>query len=348
MSGAASAASYATRLQTLRVALHAASRERLVLSSPTEPSSAISLLEPLYSQLYSAWEGLKAFEEARAAEESEMYKTKVKTTVIGTVEEDDEADFRRRNLDPWTLFDDLVPDDEGPPDDVRKMAEEKEKEKMVLALAVEETSESQARSTAAKNLLEGELLEDIVAAHSSSSAAAVASRNVLRRTEDRSEAASGGTARWVGPRGVARSFELSHDLGAQLLKWIGLCLPASVDESSADGHLFRACLMHRQIARAPASTAQDAAAPLASKVPRGRKAAEALEAKRQLEEEDWLGLYSSEGMSSGEGGVDIHDTCVEELCLLQAPVSTVESRLHALLVGKFNPCYKEVWGTPAS
>ena len=105
-----------------------------------------------------------------------------------------------------------------------------------------------------------------------------------------------------------------------------------MDESSANGHLFRACLLHRQIARAPAATALEAAAPLAGKAPRGRKAAEALEAKRQLEEEDWLGLYSSDGLSGGEDGVDIHGSCVEEICLLQAPVSTVESRLRALLV----------------
>lgn len=102
MSGASAAAAYATRLHTLRVALHASSRERLILSSPCKSSSApLSRLEPLWSQLYSAWEGLKAFEEARAAEEAEVYKTKVKTTVIGTEEEDDEADFKKRNPDPW-------------------------------------------------------------------------------------------------------------------------------------------------------------------------------------------------------------------------------------------------------
>ena len=49
-------------------------------------ASPLARLDRLWQQLHAAWEGLRAFEEAREAEEAEIYKTKAKTTNIGTVE----------------------------------------------------------------------------------------------------------------------------------------------------------------------------------------------------------------------------------------------------------------------
>ena len=102
------AASYSARLQALRLAMHAAARELLVAGgpagSPLRPAASettfaaggsetgvlghgdLQRLERLWALLHASWQQLRAYEEARAEEEAEVYKNKNRSTTIKSQE----------------------------------------------------------------------------------------------------------------------------------------------------------------------------------------------------------------------------------------------------------------------
>lgn len=269
----------------------------------------------------------------------------------------------------WEAFQDLVPDDpNGPPDPVDPSDKTKGKGKgkdkggpgpgkagAGSKEAGEEegiASEAQAKSAAAKQLLEGQLLAELVGSHmavmataaTASTAGSPASASASPQPLPRSAEV------WLSPGSLVESFRLSYDLGAQLLGWLGGALDGGLDTAALTGHLMRACMECQTLGRAPAATAADAAAGGGPRGggPRGRKAASAgASASSWLASGAILSLDNGGG-NGGDGdptptadagsaapsGVDINGPCVEEVCLLQAPIATMADRLRALL-GEF-------------
>ncbi|KAG1668462.1 hypothetical protein FOA52_005235 [Chlamydomonas sp. UWO 241] len=347
LSKLADGAAYAARLQALRIALHAGARATMSAAGGSgcaadgeRGAALLGRMEGVWAQLWDSWTKVKAYEEARAFEEAEIYKTKVKTVEILGADADDEATYSASTLNPWAAFSDLVPADGaggegGPPDPVDADGKPLNSEKDSDAAAPpEEATETQARSAATKQLTDGELLEDLVACHCSSVAAL--SFNA------RGGAAGSGDA-WLSDKSSTRAFRLSYDLGARLLGWAGGALPSRLDAASATGHLMRCVLEHQTLDRAPAATGALAAAGTATgsstkkgSGSRGRKGAPAASASAAAscwmldDDDDDCGFDGGFGAPGGDG-VDINGPCVEEIVLLQAPLAGVDARLRTLL-----------------
>lgn len=281
-------------------------------------------------------------------------------------QEEDEEDFQKRNPDVWEAFSDLVPDDDGPPDPVDPSGKHKGKDgKGAAGQSAKEkgkgtkeggeegeaamASEAQAKSAAAKQLLEGQLLAELVGSHMavmSTAAAAIAPAAASAAPQALPRSAEV----WLSPGSLVESFRLSYDLGAQLLGWLGGALDGGLDAAALTGHLMRACMECHTLGRAPAATAADAALGGGGGKAggaRGRKAASAgASASTWLASGAILSLDNAgdAALTSGAdapnpgadaltpgSGVDINGPCVEEVCLLQAPIAAMAERLRALL-----------------
>jgi hypothetical protein len=136
----------------------------------------------------------------------------------------------------------------------------------------DQATAAQAKSAAAKSLLSGDILSDVVALHRQLFGTLAA----LRRPgpgpglgQAPGSAAAGGAC----PDDEARErlFGLCYQLGAQLAAAQRAVMPAGVDAAAAGGHLMRACQEHRLLDRgAPATAALAAAAAAPGGAPAGR------------------------------------------------------------------------------
>lgn len=252
------------------------------------------------------------------------------------LQEESEADFKNLYPDHYATFSDIegVIDDQPPGDDMdvdHKPAQQAGGEGEEDAAA----SEGQARSSAAKALLDGELLADIVRLHA-------ATYTALAAAISRAGAAATGagvTAKLPEglhtPVSTTDTFQLSYHLGTELLVAMGGGVDVAVDEHTLTGHLYRLCHEHARIAKAAAI---NAAAAVAEAEGRPRKARAT---GRIIFEEDGsdegvdkfhgMGLLSLFGAAEGAMGVDINAPCVEEAALLQEPVAAMARRLRELL-----------------
>ena len=208
---------------------------------------------PLPAEFVGAWEDVKAEEQRRAAEEAEVFKQKTRTTDIASEEQEDEEDYQRAFPDRFAGFADLAPEEQ--PDTLAGDSEAAAANAATAAAAAAgvaggpggEEGEEQLQGAAAlsaRDLVLGEVLQDLVAVHASSFAADTSGSSAPNSS---------------GSSGAAADFLRSYELGVQLLRAAGLVLPAALDTATGSGHLYAACCRFRQLAQAPASIAAAAA-----------------------------------------------------------------------------------------
>jgi hypothetical protein len=232
---AAAAAALVARLKLLRVALHEASHQAAAASTAAAKSAAADRLHRIFLAFLAAWEEVKAEEARVAAEEAELYKSKLRTIEVLSEEQEDEVDYRQVFPDRSAPFADLQqeeelgdglgPDAPPPPADLPAAA-----------------SAAAAAAPSAREFVLGEVLQDLVAAHGAAFGAAAA-------------AAVPSTP---GDAGGAAAFERSYALGVDLLRQAGLCLPAAVDDAALTGHLYAVGCLARRLGRPPAASAEEA------------------------------------------------------------------------------------------
>ncbi|KAK9809153.1 hypothetical protein WJX72_010301 [[Myrmecia] bisecta] len=208
-------AAFSARLATLRAALHTAAR---CAETAGPCSAAAQHAQQLFGALLGVWEEVKAAEEKYAEQEAEFFRTKERSSTFLTEEEEAEADFKKRFPDHFAAFADVASmDEEGAhlEDDPRPQEPDA-------------VSEAQLHSAAARGLLQGEILHDIV--------------NLHERIYSGAAASTSDADPWQ------RNLERAYDLGASLLGAAKEPLPAWLDEAAATGHLMRVCTEQRRIA----------------------------------------------------------------------------------------------------
>ena len=192
-------AAYSARLHALRAALHAAVKSALAQGLH---SKAIAKCQQLFETLLTAWEEIKAAEEQKAAEEAEMFKTKTRRIQTEEVlccavlccavlccavpccavlcravlcracicvvlawklsmwcQEEDEVSYKQHFPDHFDAFADVAELGDLPNlgDDSAAAAQ---------ATPQEGLTDAEASSSAAQQLVHGELLSDLVQLHS--------------------------------------------------------------------------------------------------------------------------------------------------------------------------------------
>ncbi|EFJ44763.1 hypothetical protein VOLCADRAFT_121252, partial [Volvox carteri f. nagariensis] len=356
---AADLAGYEMQLRATRVALHVLAREAMArggravtaadadTEEGADEASVLPSLERLFSALVQQWAALKAFEEAAAEEEAQQFKTKTSTATFMDEDGESEATYRLAFPDHYAPFRDVVPLD---PEEERQQEEDARRrgdDSAAAAAAAQDAAATaaQARSSAARQLLDGDLLTDVVRLHAAVFGTLAAEEHLEVRqvaaamVGDRAgmDATGPGPVMPPGqmvPLAAASAatedvFRRSYELGSELLAAVRYHVDVAVDDVTGSGHVFRLCLEHNALNRAAAATAADmtaAAGGDAARRPASRRGA------------------TSSGTSSGplrrrggvifgedDGGVDIQKPCVEEISLLQEPVSALESRLRGLL-----------------
>lgn len=251
--------------------------------------------------------------------------------VLVFLQEEAEADYKLQF--PTSLaspFDGLMDDDKdadmGDPEPPKPPAAGEEGEEG----AEGEASEAQAKSTAARQLLDGELLSDIVHMHAAVFNALAA--RIGGPEAAATGAAAGGMEVVEGAVPAQATFKLSYQLGTDMLAALGpgcaplpnldlqVLLGREVDDATSTGHLYRLCMEHERLARMAHATAADAAAAAEAAAPTHARGG--ARKKGQVEEE-------AEGTELGS--FDIQGSCVEEVVLLQDPIAGVARRLAQLL-----------------
>ncbi|GIL72549.1 hypothetical protein Vretifemale_2893, partial [Volvox reticuliferus] len=336
-------AGYEMQLRATRVALHALAQEALArghtsatdaTNNKTQDELILSSLERLLEALVQQWAALKAYEEAAAEEEAQQFKTKTSTATFMNEDEEAEATYRLAFPDHYAPFHDVAPLD---PDEERQQEEEAATRGEEASAAA--ATAAQARSSAARQLLDGDLLTDVVQLHAAvyGALAAAQQRSSLvvagedcGTTPPASYIRTGPLATFASRASagdavaVERVFVRSYELGSELMAAVGYQLDSEIDNATELGHLFRLCLEHNALNRAAAATAAEAAVTSEGSRPATKRGAVA-------------GAFTASRRRGGvifcdeDGGVDIQKPCVEEISLLQEPVSAMESRLRRLL-----------------
>ncbi|GAB4814208.1 hypothetical protein N2152v2_001254 [Parachlorella kessleri] len=250
------------RLRLLRVALHhaaravASARENATGAETQQPDlqEAQQRLHRIFPEFVGAWEELKAEEERRTAEEAELFKTKTRSTDIATEEQarlwrpvgvmqqelsgEDEADYQAQFPEHFAAFVNLAADDEETVDlDAEQPLQ-----------ASQPQAQQAAAAYSARDLVQGEVLQELVAVHR----AAFASFSSPQHSPTLLSAASPASPQQVLPGLDPDSqFLLSYELGTSVLRSAGLCLPAVLDGATASGHLMAVALRHRQLSQGP-------------------------------------------------------------------------------------------------
>eukprot|EP00884_Botryococcus_braunii_P010665 jgi/Botrbrau1/195/Bobra.0022s0175.1 len=226
-------ASHIARLGALRVALHIAAREAVTQNSVGGAPENLALV---IDALAATWEEAKAAEEAAAAERAAEFKTKEQSLHVQSEEEEAEAEYAR-------IFRDHFADHFA---DLASTEEEGE-------VPMEEDREDEggrgpaAAQVFAKEVLEGDLLNDVVLLHARSYRALAAAEARLPNQAAEAEE-SEAELRIV--------FERSYRLGASLLAGAGptdYALSPDLDVTAAGGHLMMACQVHASLSRPPPS-----------------------------------------------------------------------------------------------
>jgi midasin len=223
-------------------------------------------------------------------------------------QEEDEADFNQRFPDHFAAFADVA--GEEPADHDTPPAHPPPGTDGADGAAA---SEAEAKTAAARALLEGDILEELVALHAQLFAA-LAARAGAPGADAGAAAAGAGAA-------TGRTFELCYGLGAQLAAAQGALLPAGVDAAARGGHLMRIAGEHAALGSAAASTSAAAVAAAAA------AAAVAAGGDRSGREDD-AGAAAAEAAGAS---VDLQRPFVEETALMQGPVSAVAARCAGLL-----------------
>ncbi|GFH15698.1 VWFA domain-containing protein, partial [Haematococcus lacustris] len=120
---------------------------------------SLQAFEGLLGSFVAQWSALKAFEQRVAAEEAEQFKTKTRSATILNEEDAAEEEYRRLYPDyamPFATIPGLQEDagDLMAPDPPAGVQE--------LAAQTDAVSDAQASSAAARQLLDGELLREVV------------------------------------------------------------------------------------------------------------------------------------------------------------------------------------------
>ncbi len=348
---AAELAGYEVKLQATRVALHAIARQALsrghcllhagpgqdgcqegqqqqqqgqqVEEAEGEARARLVSLERLLCSLVEQWAALKAYEEAAAEEEAQQFKTKTSNSTFLNDDAEAEVDYRVQFPDHYAAFKDVAPM-EGEVEPEEEEQEERGRGGQEQGAGEEgPATAAQAKSSGARQLLDGELLADVVRLHAAVYGA-LAERQQQQQVQQAGGEAGGGVGAAADGRDVCgaeaeEAFLRSYQLGSELMAAVGFRLGAELDGEVETGHLFRLCVEHNKLNRAAAATAAAAAAAggvgAAGAGSRKAVAGSSRRAKGDV-------IFGEE-----DSGVDIQQACVEEISLMQVG-GTEEWRAH--------------------
>lgn len=205
---------------------------------------------------------------------------------------------------------------EGPEGDDGEQQQQRQTPQQAAAAAA--ATKGQAKSAAARALLAGDILADVVALHGQLFGALAALQGgsagaVSGSADSAAQAPAAAAAGTAGGADAAReaAFHLSYQLGVQLVAAQRGLAPAGLDAAAGGGHLLALCNAHSALDRVAASTSSQVAAAPAP----GRRAAAAA---------------ATAADASGEA-VDMQAPAVSEVVLMLEPVRAVAARLEALL-----------------
>jgi len=228
---AGNAAGAMVKLKLLRSALHEASEEWRHAATPDAQSAASQRLHTIFAAFLGVWEDIKEEEARLAAEEAETFKTKSRTALVPTEEEEAEEDLRRQFPDQFTAFEDLADPEDLMMDDVGeeyKLLQQQQQKRQREQGENASSSSSSAAAAAAfstKEYFLGEILQEVVSVHAEVFGNATAVLNQSRSAE----------------------FMRSYELGMQLVELSGGCLSSQLDQVTATGHLYAAAARAREL-----------------------------------------------------------------------------------------------------
>lgn len=163
-------------------------------------------------------------------------------------QQEDEEDYHAQFPDQFAAFADLAPDEQ--PDTLAGASEADATAAAAAAAAAAagqpEGEAAGAAALSARQLVLGEVLQELVAVHAACFGSGQAALEGTAGAAT-SDAADG------------KQFLRSYELGTQLLRAVGLVAPAALDAATSGGHLYATACRFRQLA-APALSASTAAA----------------------------------------------------------------------------------------
>lgn len=226
---AGNAAGAMVKIKLLQSALHEASEEWRRAATPDAQSDAAQRLHTIFAAFLGVWEDIKEEEARLAAEEAETFKTKSRTALVPTEEEEAEEDLRKQFPDQFTAFEDLADPDDLMMDDVGEEYKLLQQQQQNRQRDQRENSSSSSSSAAAafstKEYFLGEILHEVVSIHA--------------------EVFGGATTALIQSRSTA--FIRSYELGMQLVELSGGCLSSQLDQVTATGHLYAAAARAREL-----------------------------------------------------------------------------------------------------
>ena len=107
----------------------------------------------------------------------------------------------------------------------------------------------QAATYSARDLVQGEVLQELVAVHR---AAFACSSTPQHSATPLPTSSTTSPPQVLSGLDSDSQFLLSYELGTAVLRSAGLCLPASLDSATATGHLMAVALRQRQLSQHPA------------------------------------------------------------------------------------------------
>ncbi|KAG7670517.1 hypothetical protein KSW81_003079 [Nannochloris sp. 'desiccata'] len=229
---AGNAAGAMVKIKLLRSALHEAVEDWRRGATSDAQSAATRRLHTIFAAFLGVWEDIKEEEARLAAEEAETFKTKSRTALVPTEEEEAEEDFKKQYPDQFTAFEDLADPDDLMMDDASeeyKLLQQQQQNRQQEQGENSSTSSSSAAAAAAafstKEYFLGEILEEVVLIHA--------------------EIFKNATTALIQSRSAA--FMRSYELGMQLVELSGGCLSSDLDQVTATGHLYAAAARAREL-----------------------------------------------------------------------------------------------------
>ena len=235
-------------------------------------------------------------------------------------QEEAEAEYKQQYPDHFAAFADLLPEEEQQDGDgANPAAGGGDGEMMAADDQQQGLGKGQARSAAAKALIQGQLLGEVVGLHKALYTGLVQQQ----QQQGLQEGGEASTTAAVSEGGAAaarrRLAELSYKLGQQLLVVQGGSMPPGVDEVARGGHLWKLAQEHATLNTGAALTAAAATAGSTAASSKGTAAAG---------DGGWELLVAA---TAPKKVLDMQLPFPEEASLLQAPVSAVAKRVELLL-----------------